>query len=189
MYIVYALLSSRCFICLCFFFMVRVLSPSYSFVFFLMIRRPPRSTLVARRQRQMCIRDSTAADAKQVRIDVQLLPDDLLVHADAEKSSWALINLLSNAVRHSPPQSTISLTCKIQGNTVLLSVSDQGPGLTDEQHAHLFERFNPHATSGSGLGLSIARDFMRAMNGEISLSATSEKGSVFTIRFECASTG
>ena len=131
----------------------------------------------------------TVADAKQVRIDVKGLPDNLLVHADAEKSSWALINLLSNAVRHSPPQSIISLTSEKQGNTVLLSVSDQGPGLTDEQHAHLFERFNPHATSGSGLGLSIARDFMRAMNGEISLTATSEKGSVFTIRFTCTSTG
>ena len=129
----------------------------------------------------------TAADAKQVRLDVQIGADNLFVHADAEKSSWALINLLSNAVRHSPQQSTVSLTTYKEGNNVLLAVSDQGPGLSEEQVAHLFERFNPHASSGSGLGLSIARDFMRAMNGDIFLSGTSEKGSVFTIAFAGAS--
>ncbi|MCC6939413.1 MAG: HAMP domain-containing protein [Flavobacteriales bacterium] len=130
----------------------------------------------------------TAADAKQVRIDVHLEPEDLLVHADTEKASWALINLLSNAVRHSPQAGLVALTTRKEGSAVLLSVTDQGAGLTDQQQAHLFERFNPHASSGSGLGLSIARDFMRAMNGDISLTASTANGSVFTIRFAGAPT-
>ncbi len=128
-----------------------------------------------------------AADAKQLRIDVRIEPNTLAVNTDAEKSSWALINLLSNAVRHSPEQGIITLSTKQEGNTVLLSVSDEGPGLSEDQQAHLFERFNPYASSGSGLGLSIARDFMRAMNGDIYLAASSEKGTSFTISFAAAS--
>jgi len=132
--------------------------------------------------------NATAA-AKHIRIDTRSDPADPLVKVDAEKATWALINLLSNALHFSPEHSIVSVSASTEGDHVQLSVADQGQGLTDDQRAHLFERFAPHAGNGTGLGLSIARDIMRAMGGDIELSATSERGSVFTVRFTMAGTG
>ena len=125
---------------------------------------------------------ATAA-AKRIRMDVRLERPKMSVKADADKAIWSLINLLSNALRHSPDRSTVTISSTVEGTGALLAVADQGPGLTDEQRAHLFEPFEPHAVGGTGLGLSISRDFMRAMGGDIALSSTSPQGSMFTIRF------
>ncbi len=140
------------------------------------------------------VRDATDAlhanaVAKRIRFDARLGPGGLLVRVDGEKATWVLINLLSNALRYSPEGSTITLSAKEFGGQVALTVADQGTGLTDEQRTHLFERFAPHSGSGSGLGLSIARDLMRAMGGDIELLRTGEDGTCFVMRFSVAKPG
>ena len=126
------------------------------------------------------------ADARKVRLEVHLNLPVPQVMADAEKATWSLINLVSNAVRYGPPNSDTTITCKAMGDEVHIAVADQGPGLTEEQQAHLFEQFVPHAGSGTGLGLSIARDLMRAMGGDISYHDGERSGSVFTMHFQAA---
>ena len=128
-----------------------------------------------------------SAEAKRIRIDVALDESAPMVQADAEKATWALINLMSNAIRHSPERSAVTVATRRIDGDVLLEVADHGPGIPEEQHQHLFERFAPHAGSGTGLGLSIARDFLRAMGGDITLGGTGERGSVFIMRFAGAS--
>lgn len=123
------------------------------------------------------------AEARQVRIDVRWDTPMLAVMADADKATWSLINLLSNALRHGPKQSTITITCAEEGANVLLSVADQGPGLTAGQEAHLFERFAPHSGAGTGLGLAIARELVRAMGGDITYRQGQPSGAVFIMRF------
>ncbi|MBK8498509.1 MAG: HAMP domain-containing protein [Flavobacteriales bacterium] len=138
------------------------------------------------------VRDATDAlhanaEARLISIEIRIDPEDLRVHADGEKATWALINILSNALRFAPERSSITIAGETGKNQVTLSITDRGPGLSDEQRAHLFERFGPHSGTGTGLGLSIARDLMRAMGGDIQLQSSSERGSVFTLRFAHAS--
>ena len=124
-----------------------------------------------------------SAEAKRVRLDDHSIPSDISILADADKAAWALINLLSNALRVSPQAGTVKLSAIVDNEYVLLSIADQGQGLTPDQCEHLFERFAPHVGNGTGLGLSIARDMLRAMRGDIELGSTGQQGTVFTMRF------
>lgn len=127
-----------------------------------------------------------SADHKEIRIETEFPNPIPRVMADDEKATWALINLLSNAVRHGPPRSKVSITCSTPGDQVLLSIADQGPGIAVDQRDRLFERFAPHSRSGTGLGLAIAREFMQAMSGDIVLSHTNLNGSTFTMHLKAA---
>jgi PAS domain S-box-containing protein len=123
------------------------------------------------------------ANARQVKLELRLAEDVPMVLTDADKATWSLINLVSNAVRHGPAHSTVTIACDVQEKEVLLSVSDQGAGLTAEQQARLFERFAPPTGSGTGLGLAIARELMRAMGGDITYRQGVPSGAVFTMHF------
>ncbi len=95
------------------------------------------------------------------------------------------INLLSNAIKFSPENSAIILLCHISASEVLLSIKDSGIGISDEDQAHLFERFfrakNAVNIQGTGLGLNIVLRYIELMNGSIEFKSELEKGSVFTI--------
>ena len=81
-----------------------------------------------------------------------------------------LRNLVSNAIRHTPPGSAIGIDIVLAGRTVLMSVWDSGPGLDAEREAKLFEPFSSgDPNSGSGLGLVICRDICRAVGARLTL--------------------
>ncbi len=129
---------------------------------------------------------SSTAKKERIAIDIQLEASEVNVRADGEKATWALVNLLSNAIRHAPEESIIIVRSVLEGNRAMISIADSGPGISPEQQEHLFERFAPHSGTGTGLGLSIARDLMRAMGGDLMLMTSDRSGSVFTIYFEPA---
>lgn len=129
---------------------------------------------------------SSTAKKERIAIDIQLEASEVNVRADGEKATWALVNLLSNAIRHAPEESIIIVRSVLEGNRAMISIADSGPGISPEQQEHLFERFAPHSGTGTGLGLSIARDLMRAMGGDLMLMTSDRSGSVFTISFEPA---
>ena len=121
---------------------------------------------------------------KQLRLDLQL-PDTLpLVQADVEKTTWVLINLLSNAIRYSPAGSPLVVRAVAWGEMVRVSVEDCGPGIAPEFHKLIFQRFAGvpgqagHGGS-SGLGLSIAREFIDAQGGQLWVESRPECGSCF----------
>lgn len=126
---------------------------------------------------------SNTAKKERIAIDIQLEAGEVNVRADGEKATWALVNLLSNAIRHAPQASSISVRSASEGNRVMIAISDSGPGISPEQQEHLFERFAPHSSTGTGLGLSIARDLMRAMGGDLTLLTSDRSGSVFAMYF------
>ena len=126
---------------------------------------------------------SNTAKKERIAIDIQLEAGEVNVRADGEKATWALVNLLSNAIRHAPQASSISVRSASEGNRVMIAISDSGPGISPEQQEHLFERFAPHSSTGTGLGLSIARDLMRAMGGDLTLLTSNRSGSVFAMYF------
>jgi NtrC-family two-component system sensor histidine kinase KinB len=121
---------------------------------------------------------------KQLRLDVQLSADLPAVRADVEKSTWVLINLMANAIRYSPVGAVLTVRAVSAGGVVQVSVQDHGPGIAAENHEKIFQRFAqiPDKTGyrgGSGLGLSIAREFITAQGGRLWVESELGSGSCF----------
>ena len=128
----------------------------------------------------------TTADQKNVTIDVQCdesLPD---VQADLDKTTWVLINLLTNAVKYSHEKSEVGLVVKKHGvDEIEFSVQDHGRGIDQRYLSRIFERYFkvPGASSdqtGTGLGLAIAKDFIEAQAGKIGVESEVGEGSRFS---------
>ncbi|RYD58310.1 MAG: PAS domain-containing sensor histidine kinase [Sphingobacteriales bacterium] len=103
-----------------------------------------------------------------------------------------VMNLLSNAIKFSPEQSAIKVTTAVEGDELLLSVRDQGLGISQEDQEHLFERFfrgaNVTNIQGTGLGLHIVGKYTELMNGHIACNSVLEEGTEFIIRFKLQNT-
>ena len=125
---------------------------------------------------------------------VELLLSDndapILVTGDASRLRQVVDNLLSNAARHTPASSGIRVGLTAEGSSAVITVHDDGPGMTPEVAARAFERFyradesRSRDSGGSGLGLAIVRSLVAAHGGEISLETSPESGSTFTIRLQ-----
>lgn len=101
------------------------------------------------------------------------LPDDLpLVHVDPVLVKQALVQIFDNAGKYSPPGTTITVAARARDRRMIMSVSDQGAGLTATEQPQIWDRFArgervASATSGSGLGLWIAKSFIAANGGKM----------------------
>jgi two-component system sensor histidine kinase KdpD len=109
----------------------------------------------------------------------------LTVAGDPTKITWALSNLIANALRYTPSGGRIVLEARAEDGGVLVSVSDTGPGIPPEQRERIFERFvqgqDGAETGAAGLGLAIVRDIVQAHGGRIRLESEVGKGSRFTL--------
>jgi len=96
------------------------------------------------------------------------------------------INLLSNAIKFSPEHGEIKISCIIEPTEVVLSIKDNGIGISEEDQKHLFERFfraqNAVNIQGTGLGLNIVMRYVQLMNGSVEFESDLDSGSVFTVR-------
>jgi PAS domain S-box-containing protein len=99
-------------------------------------------------------------------------------------------NLVSNAIKFSPEDATITLTTRTDQDTFSLSVTDQGIGISEEDQKHLFERFfrgaNATNIQGTGLGLHIVCKYAELMDGLVTCKSVLEKGTTFTVTFNIA---
>ncbi|MVN75054.1 HAMP domain-containing protein [Hymenobacter sp. HMF4947] len=131
-------------------------------------------------------------DDKQLQLRVRLAEPLPHAQADVEKTTWVLINLLSNAIRYSPHGANLTIHVKPWGEMVQLSVEDEGPGIPKEYHIRIFQRFagGPRAAGmpggGSGLGLSISREFITAQGGQLWVESQPGAGSCFTFTLPAA---
>jgi signal transduction histidine kinase/HAMP domain-containing protein len=123
------------------------------------------------------------ANEKDIALNIAEMPSgDATVLADEDKSVWVLVNLLSNAIRYAPVNSTVSISITRQNSHLRFAVQDQGPGIPKEFQSQIFERFFRVPGSGgggSGLGLAISREFVWAMNGSIGVDSSPGQGSCF----------
>ncbi len=124
------------------------------------------------------------------RFEMQIADDLPRVPMDRELVHRALRHILENAVRYSPPESCVALAAAHEGDHLLLSVTDQGPGIDPAEQLFVFDKFyrgRQHRTSikGSGMGLAIAKAIMEAHGGGISVSSNPGKGSCFTLWLPC----
>jgi signal transduction histidine kinase len=115
---------------------------------------------------------SAIADAKQVRLELVGADEPLLVHAVGGAIEQILDNTLDNAINATPAGSTVTIRVRRGTATHSLAVTDQGPGLTDDDKAHALQRFWRGATDvpGTGLGLAIANALAIASGGSLSIN-------------------
>ena len=122
---------------------------------------------------------------RQLHLEPDLPADLPAVRADAEKTTWVLINLLANAIRYSPPGAALAVRAARAGAFVRVSVQDHGPGIAPEHHEKIFQRFaqlpaEAGYRGGSGLGLSIAREFIATQGGRLWVESELGGGSTFS---------
>ncbi len=105
-----------------------------------------------------------------------------MLFADRRAARQILLNLLSNAVKYSPPDTTIALTCKTQGKKIVITVRDQGYGMTPDEITRAMEPFSRLCTvetpnePGTGLGLPIVASLAKAQGGTFTLSSVPGTG-------------
>ena len=135
------------------------------------------------------------AESKEIKLETEIDPSLTPVHGDRKILKQLLLNLLTNAIKYSPPESVVTVVLRSEGNEVLMEVRDTGRGISPEDQKRLFQRFYRAGNAqdevqGTGLGLVIAKRIAESHEGSISVESTLGKGSTFTVRLpERPSTG
>jgi two-component system phosphate regulon sensor histidine kinase PhoR len=123
------------------------------------------------------------ADRAQIDINVDVPADLIEITADDNRLEQVLVNLVHNAIKFTPPKGKISISAENKNNNVLVSVSDTGIGIPEEELSRIFERFykvdKARSGEGTGLGLAIAKHIVQAHGGTIWAESEERKGSTF----------
>jgi signal transduction histidine kinase len=119
------------------------------------------------------------------RIDLKIPPDLGLIEGDGERLKRVLFNLLENALRYGPAQETVVISAQELTDSLVLSVTDKGPGVKKEEREKIFDKFFRGAdtitqrTKGSGLGLAIAKGIVEAHGGTLWVESEPGMGATF----------
>ena len=123
---------------------------------------------------------------RELKIDMRM--PDLKLQADCGKMELILDNLISNAVKFSPSGSTIRLDAEQQGERICIHVSDEGPGIPQDERELVFKAFyqgrqpSHGHVRGTGIGLAVVRECVLAHNGDIRIIDENSKGAHFVIQ-------
>jgi ATPase/histidine kinase/DNA gyrase B/HSP90 domain protein len=137
---------------------------------------------LAESMKQWIMLFSASAQKKHIAISMDA-PDTIMLRADQDKIERICYNLLSNALKYTSEGGEISLTAKEEGGRVMISVADNGCGISSDELPYIFDRFYQakNAGRGTGIGLAIVKAFTELHHGEVSATSIEGKGSTFTI--------
>jgi len=125
-----------------------------------------------------------AAEAKQVTLEVRRTGVVAKFRTDPVRLEQILVNLLTNAVRHSPGGSPVVVQVVAADSEVRFAVIDRGPGIPVELQSRIFEpfeRFDPHSGVGTGLGLPVSRRLAEVLGGRLTVESELGRGATFTL--------
>lgn len=130
---------------------------------------------------------SLVASEKTINFKINYPPGSLKLYSDVVVLKEVLGNLISNAIKYTPSNGTITLGGKIpkKGNQLVISVTDTGVGIPIESHANIFSKFYRaenvvrQETSGIGLGLYLVKGLMDELNGKVWFKSAEDKGTTF----------
>lgn len=133
------------------------------------------------------------AGAKSVSIEIASSDETCPVIADHQRLLQVATNLLSNAVRHTPDNSTVTVTIHSEQGRAEVRICDEGQGVSEEYREHVFNRFvqapMPGMMGGSGLGLAIAREIVHRHEGRIWVEEAPHGGACFIFALPCHGQG
>ena len=137
---------------------------------------------LAESMKQWIMLFSASAQKKHIAISMDA-PDTIMLRADQDKIERICYNLLSNALKYTSEGGEISLTAKEENGRVMISVADNGCGISSDELPYIFDRFYQakNAGRGTGIGLAIVKAFTELHHGEVSATSIEGKGSTFTI--------
>ena len=125
---------------------------------------------------------SPEAESRHVALRVEASADLPLVLLDPVRIREVLTNLLSNAIRHTGNEGTVTITAGVSADRITIKVIDTGSGVAPEDLPRIFDRFYKGPTShGSGLGLTIARNLVVAHGGEIRAESRLGEGTTIIV--------
>lgn len=129
----------------------------------------------------------SSAEGRKVAIAVES-EGPVMAEGDPRGVIQILVNLVGNAVRHSPEGASVTVSFDVEGASARVHVADQGPGIAEADQQRIFERFERARTDegGTGLGLAIARRLAHSMGGDILLDSAPGQGSRFTLSLPAA---
>jgi two-component system sensor histidine kinase KdpD len=122
------------------------------------------------------------------KVSLDLAADLPMLDLDAVLFEQVLFNLLDNAAKYAPADTTITIGSRREGQWVVIDIRDEGSGIPADEVEHIFDKFyraqkGDHVRPGTGLGLAISRGFIEAMQGRITAANRADRGgSVLTIR-------
>ena len=128
---------------------------------------------------------SVTAELKGVEIQSDLNGEPGFV-GDLRYTAEALVNLLKNAIEHTPPGGTVTVTAKENAGSTAITIADTGEGIPEAELPYIFERFRratEYTKNGFGIGLAFAKKVVSAQDGSLKAANRSTGGAVFTIRF------
>jgi len=131
----------------------------------------------------------TAAEAKQITLELEWMSNDGSIQGDEETLGLVFSNLISNAIKYNSKGGTVKVTGKEDNDWVRIEVRDTGLGIPEESLPLIFNQFyrvkrkEAEETTGSGLGLSIAKRIIEAHSGTIHVASELGKGTTFTVVF------
>lgn len=137
---------------------------------------------LAESMKQWIMLFSASAQKKHIVISMDA-PDTIMLRADQDKIERICYNLLSNALKYTSEGGEITLTAKEENGRVMISVADNGCGISSDELPYIFDRFYQakNAGRGTGIGLAIVKAFTELHHGEVSATSIEGKGSTFTI--------
>jgi signal transduction histidine kinase len=129
----------------------------------------------------------SSAEERRIRIEPEMT-EALPASGQERAVIQILVNLIGNAVRHSPPEGTVRLAFARTPGTASVTVSDEGPGIDAADQQRIFERFEraDAGQEGTGLGLAISRRLARSMGGDVTLESAPGAGARFTLTLPSA---
>lgn len=130
--------------------------------------------------------------AREHTITVELPDDMLMAKMDARLIVQVVINIVNNAIKYTPPGSHVQVSARKRGKSVEVRIADDGPGISDEAKAKLFDMFytannaRGDGRRGLGLGLSLCRSIVQAHGGSITVEDNYPKGAIFSFTLPLA---
>ncbi len=122
------------------------------------------------------------ARERGVTLETTAPDDDVAVTGDPTKITWAVSNLIANALRYTPAGGHVGVAVAVDDRTVRIAVADTGSGIEPARRERIFDRFVQDGDGGAaGLGLAIVRDIVQAHGGRIHLDSEVGQGSRFTL--------
>lgn len=152
--------------------------------------------------RTVCDEFSAAALERKVELAIDLPPQAVMARGDRDRLLQVLENLLSNALKFAPAESTVRIALSApttstgwrrgrSGGSAVMTVSDEGPGVAADQRQRIFEKFHRGSRQGShgfGLGLAISREIVDAHGGQLWVREATPQGSVFGVELAAIAT-
>jgi len=143
---------------------------------------------IVREFRQIYRTLKVTAEEQEVSLMLNAEEEKIYILGDSEALSQLISNLVENAIKYSPPQSTVVMEIEREKKFVVIRVEDNGIGISLEEQQRIFERFyrvdpaRSREMGGTGLGLSIVKHIADVHDGSVEVASEQGKGSVFTVR-------